>query len=88
MEAAKGEPDVVPPGQLLEPRYSGTAERLRQGQRLGRILANEVERLGQKDHVCSLLGGAFDQALSLCDVTLEWFTSKFFSFRTHLHKFS
>jgi hypothetical protein len=24
----------------------------------------------------------------LCDVTLEWFTSKFFSFRTHLHKFS
>jgi len=58
------------PGQLLEPRYSGTAERLRQGQRLGRILANEVERLGQKDHVCSLLGSALDQALGLCNVTL------------------
>ncbi len=83
MKAAKGEPDVVPPGQLLEPRYSGTAERLRQGQRLGRILANEVERLGQKDHVRSLLGSALDQTLGLYDVTLERFTSNsgcYFSF--------
>ena len=83
MEAAKGEPYVVPPGQLLEAPYSGTAERLRQGQRLGRILANEVESLGQKDHVCSLLGSALDQALGLYDVTLERFTSNsgcYFSF--------
>jgi len=71
MESAQGEPDAVPPGQLLEPPHSGTAQRLGEGKRLRCALANKVESLGEEDHIRSLLGSALYELLSLCNVTLE-----------------